>query len=117
MTAPKFNQVTIVTEAVRAEGRRWGPLADELAKVASTVDSRSLFVTAFWIGKPGDFDGTIAFETYKLRRESILRSLRAGVTEFQQIADALKRIGDLYDQQDEIAALDVEAAYSVPKKP
>jgi hypothetical protein len=117
MTAPKFNQVTIVTEAVRAEGRRWGPMADDLAKVASTVDSRSLFVTAFWIGKPGDFDGAIAFETYKLRRESILSPSARASPSSSRSADALKRIGDLYDQQDEIAALDLEAAYSVPKKP
>jgi hypothetical protein len=104
--------VSIVTDAVRAEAQKWGKLADDLAPIATAVDNLDLFETAFWIGEPLEINAKIYSAAYNEFQNYLVKVLKAGVVEFEQIGKALVRIADEYDRQDKIAELNLDQIYS-----
>jgi hypothetical protein len=102
-------EVTVITAAVRDEAKKWRDLSDQLAPVKATTDGLVLSLSAFFIG---DVNAGLHSEAYEGFRSFMSTVLAGGVTEFEQVGDALDKIADAYDAADDIAALDLNQIYS-----
>jgi hypothetical protein len=102
-------EVTVITSAVRDEAKKWRDLSDKLAPVKSTTDGLVLSQSAFFIG---DVNAGMHSDAYEGFRSFMSAVLAGGVTEFEQVGDALDKIADAYDKSDAIAELDLNKIYS-----
>lgn len=109
-------KTAVVTESLRVKAKEWQGLADGMAKVHRTVEGLKLGMSAFFINDPG------SFLVYATRYNDFVTHLagvvRAGQTEFEQMAGALMRMADEYDQADLEVELDLNKIYTaIPNQP
>jgi len=105
-----MSEVTVITSAVRDEAKKWRDLSGKMAPVKSTVDGMTLSTSAFFIG---DLNAVPHAQAYEGFRSFMATVLGGGVTEFEQVGDALDKIADAYDDRDQIVSLDLNKIYSV----
>jgi len=109
--------VTVITESLRDEAKKWNRFADKMTPIALKADELFLGVTAFWIGEPGMVDATILQSSYDDFQKFMSTALKAAVVEFNQIAGALNRIANAYDDQDKVVELDLNQIYGKRNAP
>lgn len=103
--------VEVVTEAVEQEGKKWNGLSDKLAPIKSAVDDLQLSASAYYIGPTSLADAGINSSAYNSFQAYILQLLKGGVTEFDQLGDALKKIADHYDRTDQVNSVNLDGIF------
>jgi hypothetical protein len=105
-------ETTVVTEALRLKSKEWHMLADAMGKVQRIVDGMKLGATAFHIGDPmGSF--LLYANKYNDFVTHLAGVVKQGQTEFEQMADALVRMANEYDQADLNAKIDLQKIYNL----
>ena len=104
-----MSQVTVITEAVRDEAKKWFSFADRVEPVKAAAESLTLDISAFFIG---DANAAMHHRAYSTYQEYMVHILGGAVTEFEQMAAALNKIADAYDDADEIASLNLNQIWS-----
>jgi hypothetical protein len=107
-----MSDITVVTDALRDEARHWNGLAHPLDRLASDIGALHLGLAAFAVGS-GPVDATAGGlqEAYERFRSDLTTSVLRGSTEFDQVAAALRRIADRYDNDDDVTALSLRDIY------
>lgn len=103
-----MSEITVITDAVRDEGRKWLRLSDRIAAVKSAAEQLHLAESAFFIGDANTFVHAGAYRDF---HSFVVRVLGEAVTEFEQLSTALRRIADAYDDADAMVALDLNKVY------
>lgn len=101
-------KIEVVTEAVENEGKKWNGLSDMLASVKAAVDDLDLDESAYFIGPQSVPDAAINSSSYNSFQAYISGLLKGGVTEFDQLGEALKKIAKHYDRTDQINSVNLE---------
>jgi len=96
-----MGKVEVVTDALRAEAKKWLALSDEMEKVEANVGRLNLDTSAFWCG---DGISIAAAPVYAGFQQFVQARCGEGKTEFEEIAAALQRAADAYDGSDEVSA-------------
>lgn len=104
-----MSEVTVVTEAVRDEAKKWFDFADRTEPVRAAAEELSLDVTAFFIG---DVNASLHHRAYQGYQAYMVNILRGAVSQFEQVGEALNTIADAYDQADAVAALDLNEVWT-----
>jgi hypothetical protein len=112
---------TVITQAVRDEAPKWDGFAEHMASVVREVQGATLGDTAFFVGDPVTLpirmlDATVharVYEKYRSFMEGVLAEAR---TEFGQIADAVVKIAETYERQEEIGELSLREIYGEMEK-
>jgi uncharacterized protein YukE len=105
------DQVTVTSNALRTESKKWTELASKLQPIADAAKGLTLGPLAFWAGPSPDF--VAHSNAYNSFQSTIVKILGEGVTEFQQLSTVLGRIADNYDVTDDKNAQDLDKIYSV----
>lgn len=105
-----MSEITVITDAVRDEARKWRRLSDSLEPVKNAAAGLDLAITAFFIG---DANAGVHSQAYNGFQSFVVTALTGGVTEFEQLGAALDKIADAYDEADRIVSLDLNKIYSV----
>jgi hypothetical protein len=109
-------KTAVVTESLRVKAKEWLGLADGMGKVHHTVENLKLGVSAFFINDPGSF--LVYANKYNSFVTHLAGVIKAGQTEFEQVANALMRMADEYDQADLEVELDLNKIYTaIPNQP
>jgi hypothetical protein len=111
----------VITKAVRDEAPKWDGFAQKVEVVRGAVEEATLGVTAFFVGDPvalavGALDAALhqrMYETYRSHVHDLLAGARA---EFGQIADAVVKIAETYERQEEIGELRLREIYGEMEK-
>ncbi|HEX5542967.1 MAG TPA: hypothetical protein VFX60_15630 [Micromonospora sp.] len=103
-----MSQVTVITDALRAEGRKWCQLSDQIATIKTATEGLELSTSAFFIGDANAQLHSGAYEKFQL---FMVHILSGAVTEFDQFGGSLYKAADAYDNADEIIALDLNELY------
>lgn len=101
--------VTVITQAVENEAKKWRQLGDRMAPIHAAVGGLGLSVTAFFIGDANAGAHSVAYNGYQAFMQDILAG---AVTEFGQLGAALDRVAAAYDRADEVVSLDLNKIYS-----
>jgi hypothetical protein len=104
-----MDSVTVITEAVRAEGRKWEGLGDRMTDIKKAVDRLHLAAPAFFIG---DVNFALYSARYNHFQWTMSNLIGAAATEFHQVGVVLRRIADHYDRTDEIVEGDLNKIFS-----
>jgi hypothetical protein len=102
------SEVTVITESVRDEAKKWRRLADQMEPIKGAVVSATLDVSAFFIGDANAVPHYLAYNQYKGFMETVLAG---GIIEFEQLGGALDKIADAYDNADAVVSLDLNQIY------
>lgn len=103
-----MSNVTVITNALRAEGRKWHQLSDRIAAVKAAAEGLELSATAFFIG---DANVQLHSAAYDKFQSFMVHILSGAVTEFEQLGGSLYKAADAYDNADEIIELDLNDLY------
>jgi hypothetical protein len=103
-----MNKLTVVTEALRREAKKWLELSDEMEKVEANVGRLTLDSSAFWCG---DGISIEAAPVYSGFRDFVEARCGEGKREFEEIAGALRRAADDYDGTDQVSAETLQTIY------
>lgn len=103
-----MSQVTVITDALRAEGRKWRQLSDQMVPIKAATEGMELSMSAFFIG---DLNAELHSGAYKQFQSFMVQILSGAVTEFDQFGGSLYKAADAYDNADEIIALDLNELY------
>jgi len=104
------NEFTVVTSALRAEGKKWYELADRMQPIADAAKTLTLSPLAFFAGFSPDF---MAHSTaYNAFQNSVAKVLTEAVTEFRQLGFVLYKVATHYDEIDAKQAQDLDKIYS-----
>jgi hypothetical protein len=103
-----MTKVTVVTDAVRAEARKWRQLSDQVAPVKQAVDGLTLAQSAFFIG---DANAALHAEVYAGFQRFLATVIGGAVTEFEQLGGALDKVADAYDNADAVVDLNLDQIY------
>jgi hypothetical protein len=103
-----MSEVTVITEAVRNEGRKWMGLSDSVDGVRASCEDLNLGITAFFIGDANAGVHAVAYDGFY---SFMVNVLKGAVTEFDQFGNALMTIADRYDQADAVVSLDLNEIY------
>jgi hypothetical protein len=115
-----MTEVSVVTDALRAEAKRWQTLSDELAKIQQAADQLDLAITAFFALDESALFGALAVlqpeaaahsRTYNDFQGSMTGLLGTGATEFDEMATALVKIANAYDASEEKNAEELGKVY------
>lgn len=107
-----MSDITVVTDALRDEATHWNALADPLGRLAGDVGQLHLGLAAFAVGSgPVDATATGLQEIYERFRTDLTTSVLRGSTEFDQLATALRRIADRYDNDEDVNAMSLHDIY------
>ncbi|GAB3982629.1 hypothetical protein V1634_25830 [Plantactinospora veratri] len=94
-------QVEVAVEGIRAEGKKWFDLSDQMAGVATLAEAQRLEVTAFAVT---DLSGAVTALDLKNgydRMHQLLNDLfRQAVKEFDSFGQALYKVADWYQTAD-----------------
>ncbi|HEX5596380.1 MAG TPA: hypothetical protein VFX61_10235 [Micromonosporaceae bacterium] len=101
-------KVTVITDALRAEGRKWRQLSDQMATVKAAAEGLELSPSAFFIG---DLNVGLHSTSYDNFQSFMVHILSGAVTEFDQLGGSLYKAADAYDNADEVIALDLNELY------
>lgn len=107
----------VITSALRKEAPKWDDFATALKPILYEVEAATLEITAFFVGDPAELaipiDAKLHKDAYESYRSFVDTVLGEAQTEFGQIADALIKIGQQYDQAEDITELNLNEIYSV----
>lgn len=104
------DEVNVITNALRDEGRKWRLLSDDVPPVRLAVERLTLEPTAFFIG---DINVQLHWQAYDSFHRFIVKILGEAQVEFEQLGTVLGSIADRYDEADELIALDLNKVYSL----
>src|SRR5262245_48230816 len=90
-------------DTVRAEAGRWREHSDAVEPVRDAVAGATLGSTAFWCGDPMvmALDVVVHSIAYEEFRAFVENLLTGAVTEFDEVAGALVKTAELYEQHNE----------------
>ena len=113
----------VVTEAVRAQAKKWDELAARTQTLRDFAKSAVLVDTAFLIIDPTGLSQILTLDnpiraavlrgSYQSIQERMATLLDQAVTEFEQIGDALIRVAVKYEEAEEITKLNLDDIYMV----
>src|SRR5688500_12565872 len=103
--------VRVVTEEVRQEAVRWDQVAGTMKEVVPIVNDLYLLPSAFFVGSLA-VDAQV--EAYRQLHLSLWTAVNGAATEFGEVAQALRRTAQLYDDTDSIASHNIEEVWSLP---
>jgi hypothetical protein len=103
--------VEVITEAVRAESRKWSHFAARMEPPRRAAADLFLEPSAFFIG---NFNTGVHSAAYQRYQSFMVDILAGAVHEFDQLAAALGKIADEYDNADKIVELDLNRIYGKP---
>ena len=106
-----MSEVSVITEALRNEGRKWFRLADQMDVPRAAAEGLTLELSAFFIG---DLNAVPHSQAYNDFHAFLVNVLRGAVVEFKQVAVALARIADAYDEADKVVALNLNEIWTPP---
>jgi hypothetical protein len=107
----------VVVGAVRAEVAKWDEYAAKMEPVHSAVSNARLEVTAFFVADPmvigpANADTVLHQAAYEEFRSVMEGLLDGAKKEFPQIADALVKCANAYEQAEEINELNINEIYT-----
>jgi len=102
-------ELSVVLSALRDEARKWQGLSDTIEPVKTVVDGLHLAPSAFFIGDANVLVHSAAYDGFQTFVATILGG---AVTEFEQLGTALNKIADIYDEADQVIAVDLNHVYS-----
>ncbi|WP_412540050.1 hypothetical protein R8Z50_30170 [Longispora sp. K20-0274] len=105
-----MSQVTVITDALRRESSKWGHLSDQAASIKVSVDGLGLTSLTFYVGEPSNLAYSQAYDAFQALMSTVMGG---AATEFGQVATALLKIADAYDDADAVVEVDLNAVYSV----
>lgn len=115
----------VITKAVRDEAPKWDGFAVKAEEIRGAVEDATLGVSAFFAGDPvvlmvgslaEAIDAGLHQRMYETYRSHVHDLLAGAKTEFEQIADAVVRIAETYERQEEIGELSFKEIYGeMPK--
>lgn len=103
-----MTEVTVVTEALRAEAAKWDDLCGAAAAVGQAADRLVLEPAAFFIGDHNMVPHSLAYDAFQ---SFMVTVLGGAATEFEELGVVLRRIADGYDEADAVVALDLDEIY------
>ena len=103
-----MKDLEVITDALRAEGKKWLAMSDSIAAVKTAAEQLHLEPSAFFIG---DASVVLHAGSYRDFHTFMVRILNGAVTEFDQIGATLRRTADEYDRADEVISLDLDKIY------
>jgi hypothetical protein len=106
---PSKDEIRITTDAIRAEGGKWDGLGDEMARVKTSVDNLTLNESAFFIGD--DRISRFASQAYGGLHGTMSALVGEGSIEFAEIAGAMRKMADLYEQTEGQVVVDLGQIY------
>jgi hypothetical protein len=104
------NEFSVVTSALRTEGKKWDGLADRMQPIADAAKTLTLSPLAFFAGFSPDFMAHSA--AYDRFQNSVAKVLSEAVVEFRQLGFVLHKVADHYDEIDAKKAQDLDKIYS-----
>ena len=97
--------IQAAADGIRKEGTKWFELSDRMSTVSGAAKDQTLQVTAFAVT---DLTGPVtAYDlssAYQKMYEWLNSLFSEGVTEMDKFGEALKKIGDWYEESDENSA-------------
>lgn len=102
-------ELNVVLSALRDEARKWQGLSDTVTPIKTVVEGLHLGPSAFFIG---DASVVVHSQAYNGFQSFMVTILGGAVTEFDQLGSALNKIADIYDEADQLIALDLNEVYS-----
>jgi hypothetical protein len=106
-----MSEVSVITEALRNEGRKWMRLADQADLPRAAAEGLTLELSAFFIGDLNAIPHSMAYNDF---HSYLVNVLRGAVKEFNQIGVALARIADAYDEADKVVSLNLNEIWTPP---
>lgn len=115
----------VITKAVRDEAPKWDGFAQKVEEIRRAVEDATLTQSAFFAGDPvvlmvsslaGSIDAALHQRMYESYRSHVHDLLAGAKAEFEQIADAVGRIADTYERQEEIGELSFKEIYGEKPK-
>lgn len=111
----------VITKAVRDEAPKWDGFADKVEEIRRAVEDATLGASAFFVGDPvslavSALDATLHQKMYESYRSHVHDLLAGARAEFGQIADAVVRIAETYERQEEIGELRLREIYGEMEK-
>lgn len=103
-------EVTVVTDAVLDEAKKWRDLSDRMEPIKQAADGLDLSASAFFIG--ADVSFVAQSQAYNSFQTMMVTALSGAVTEFEQLGGALDKIAKAYDKADAIVSLDLNKIYT-----
>lgn len=102
-------ELNVIVSALRDEARKWQGLSDSVAPIKTVVEGLHLSPSAFFIG---DANVALHSQAYNGFQSFMVTILGGAVTEFDQLGTALNNIADIYDEADQVIAVDLNRVYS-----
>jgi hypothetical protein len=107
MSSP--DEFTVVLSSLQAEAKKWRRISEDMAKVKSDTDRLRVAPSAFFFGDIVSVAGhSTAYNTF---HEWMVRLFTDATVEFQQVAGALDKSAQLYEQSDQKATHDLSEIY------
>ena len=103
-------ELNVILSALHDEARKWQGLSDTIAPIKTVVEGLHLDPTAFFIGM--DANVAVHSAAYDGFQSFMVTILGGAVTEFDQLGTALNKIADIYDEADQVIAVDLNRVYS-----
>lgn len=101
--------VSLTKEAIRDESGKWTELARKMAEVKSSIDKLNLGLSAF---VPGNGPAVLAANAFYDQLHEAMKSMTAeAVAEFNDIAAALQRVLDLFEEAENNNDFDLRRIY------
>lgn len=115
----------VITKAVRDEAPKWDGFAQKVEEIRRGVEDATLGQAAFFAGDPALLGvaslaaaavAGVHQRMYENYRSHVHELLAGAKVEFEQIADAVVRIAETYERQEEIGELSFKEIYGeMPK--
>ena len=105
-----MTRVSVDTEAIRAESRKWATLADDMSVARTGVLGTWLGPSAFFIGNLTELIHHPAYQSFLDR---IAGRLHGAEVEFELISLVLRRMADAYDEGEALNTRTLDDLYRV----
>jgi hypothetical protein len=114
MTAGFQAGFKVVTDALRVEAAKWDQFAAEVEPIHRAVQEATLDITAFFVGEPTLtlLDAPVNHASYQAYQTYMEKLIAGAKAEFPQIADALIKVANKYDEAEKIIELNLNEIYS-----
>lgn len=103
--APTPDQITVATDALRADAADWNTAASELRRAATTADQLAVPASAF------SFAGGAVHASYDALRIKAAALLAEGAANFDDIGGALRTAADAYEADEAANAHAIQNIY------
>ncbi|GAA4208051.1 hypothetical protein [Actinocatenispora rupis] len=107
-----MSDTSVVPDSLRTEATHWNHLAGPLNALATQISATQLHGSAFCVGSVlVDLVAADLATSYERLRSELISSVLKGSTEFDQIAAVLRRIADMYDNNENVNAKSLRDIY------